>query len=95
MDDIMQSIFENKTMKKLLLILTAVFLVTTVIWLSQSSEKYRFDKIADNVYVIHGPLDEPNPENRGFMNNPGLIVGSIQILSGIICACDKNLRCSM
>ncbi len=75
MGDIMQSIFEKKTMKKLLLILTAIFLVTTVIWLSQSSEKYRFDKIADNVYVIHGPLDEPNPENRGFMNNPGLIVG--------------------
>ncbi len=37
---------------------------------------YKFDKVTDNVYVIHGPLDEPNPENRGFMNNPGLIVGA-------------------
>jgi hypothetical protein len=34
-----------------------------------------FEKIADNVYVMHGPLDEPNAKNRGFMNNPGLIVG--------------------
>jgi hypothetical protein len=25
--------------------------------------------------VIHGPLDEPNAKNRGFMNNPGLVVG--------------------
>ena len=51
-------------MKKLLLILTAIFLVIAIIWLSQNSEKYKFDKIADNVYVMHGPLDEPNPENR-------------------------------
>jgi hypothetical protein len=36
-----------------------------------------FEKIADNVYVMHGPLDEPNAKNRGFMNNPGLIVGKI------------------
>jgi hypothetical protein len=28
-----------------------------------------FEKIADNVYVMHGPLDEPNVKNRGFMNN--------------------------
>lgn len=35
---------------------------------------YPADKVADNVYVIHGPLDTPNPENQGFMNNPGIIV---------------------
>ncbi len=73
----MQFTFKEKIMKKLLLILTAIFLVIAIIWLSQNSEKYKFDKIADNVYVMHGPLDEPNPENRGFMNNPGLIVGNI------------------
>jgi glyoxylase-like metal-dependent hydrolase (beta-lactamase superfamily II) len=35
---------------------------------------YPADRIADKIYVIHGPLDMPNPENQGFMNNPGIIV---------------------
>jgi len=35
---------------------------------------YPVDKIADNVYVIHGPLTVPNPENQGFMNNPGIVI---------------------
>jgi len=33
------------------------------------------DQVADNVYVIHGPLGLPSPENQGFMNNPAFIVG--------------------
>ncbi|BAS68368.1 MBL fold metallo-hydrolase [Bathymodiolus septemdierum thioautotrophic gill symbiont] len=63
-------------MKKLILTLTLIFLAIAVVWLLNSTEGYKFEKIADNVYVIHGPLDEPNAENRGFMNNPGLIVGA-------------------
>lgn len=35
---------------------------------------YRADKIAENIYVIHGPITMPNPENQGFMNNPGIII---------------------
>ncbi len=35
---------------------------------------YPADKVADQVHVIHGPLDSPNPVNQGFMNNPGIIV---------------------
>jgi glyoxylase-like metal-dependent hydrolase (beta-lactamase superfamily II) len=35
---------------------------------------YPADKVADNVYVIHGPPDTPNPANPGFMNNPGIFV---------------------
>lgn len=34
------------------------------------------DEIAKDVYVIHGPLETPNPINQGFMNNPGFIVTS-------------------
>ena len=34
---------------------------------------YTFDKVADNIWVIHGPRELPNPKNKGFMNNPGLI----------------------
>ena len=35
---------------------------------------YPTDKVADNVWVIHGPLTVPNPDNQGFMNNPGIIL---------------------
>lgn len=36
---------------------------------------FQFEKVNDRVYVMHGPLEEPNVANQGFMNNPGLIVG--------------------
>lgn len=35
---------------------------------------YATQKIAEHTYVIHGPTEMPNPENQGFMNNPGFIV---------------------
>jgi len=34
---------------------------------------YSFDKVADNTWVMHGPRELPNPENKGFMNNPGIV----------------------
>ena len=33
-------------------------------------------KITDRVWVIHGPRELPNPENKGFMNNPAFVVTS-------------------
>jgi glyoxylase-like metal-dependent hydrolase (beta-lactamase superfamily II) len=36
---------------------------------------YKFENITKNFYVIHGPLNEPNELNEGFINNPALIVG--------------------
>lgn len=38
--------------------------------------KYVPQKVSERVYVIHGPTEMPTPENAGFMNNPGFIVGS-------------------
>ncbi|MFQ5642224.1 MAG: MBL fold metallo-hydrolase [Thiogranum sp.] len=35
---------------------------------------YPAEQVAENVYVIHGPLGMPNPENQGFMNNPGFVL---------------------
>ena len=35
---------------------------------------YTADQVADGVYVIHGPLEYPTPENQGFMNNPAFVV---------------------
>ena len=37
---------------------------------------YPADRLANNLYVIHGPLTVPNAENQGFMNNPGLVITS-------------------
>ncbi|MBT8120849.1 MAG: MBL fold metallo-hydrolase [Gammaproteobacteria bacterium] len=34
---------------------------------------YAFDKVTDNTWVMHGPRELPNPQNRGFMNNPGIV----------------------
>ena len=35
---------------------------------------YKPKKITDHIYVVHGPLEVPNPENKGFMNNPAFII---------------------
>ena len=41
---------------------------------------YTADKVAGGVYVIHGPLGMPNPENQGFMNNPGFVLTSAGVV---------------
>lgn len=35
---------------------------------------YEAEEVASGVFVIHGPLAYPNPENQGFMNNPAFLV---------------------
>jgi len=37
-------------------------------------KSYPLKKLANNTYVIHGPLEQPNSKNKGFMNNPGFVV---------------------
>jgi glyoxylase-like metal-dependent hydrolase (beta-lactamase superfamily II) len=37
---------------------------------------YPFEKVAENTWVIHGPLEMPNVGNQGFMNNPGIVLTS-------------------
>ena len=34
---------------------------------------YSFEKVTDNTWVMHGPRELPNPQNKGFMNNPGIV----------------------
>ena len=34
---------------------------------------YVFEQVADNTWVMHGPRELPNPENKGFMNNPAIV----------------------
>ena len=35
---------------------------------------YPADEVAPGLHVIHGPVDYPNPENQGFMNNPAFLI---------------------
>ena len=42
--------------------------------------KWAPDKVAEDTYVIHGPLGLPSPENQGFMNNPAFIVGDTGVV---------------
>jgi glyoxylase-like metal-dependent hydrolase (beta-lactamase superfamily II) len=37
---------------------------------------YPFEQVAENTWVIHGPLEMPNVGNQGFMNNPGIVLTS-------------------
>ena len=34
---------------------------------------YAFEQVTSNTWVMHGPREVPNPQNKGFMNNPGLV----------------------
>ena len=63
-------------MNKLFTMLLA-FALSLPVWANKAPAldvEYKADKIADDVYVIHGPLETPNPMNQGFMNNPGFLV---------------------
>jgi glyoxylase-like metal-dependent hydrolase (beta-lactamase superfamily II) len=63
-------------MKKLLLMLLALNLGAVYAAKAPAIKgEWKPEQVAENVYVIHGPLGMPNPENQGFMNNPAFLVG--------------------
>ena len=41
---------------------------------------YPFEQVAENAWVIHGPLEMPNVDNQGFMNNPGIVLTSAGVV---------------
>ncbi|MDH3639509.1 MAG: MBL fold metallo-hydrolase [Gammaproteobacteria bacterium] len=47
---------------------------------AQELPDYTADKVTDRVYVIHGPLELPNPNNQGFMNNPVIAIGDTGVV---------------
>ena len=66
----------------------------------QLVKHYPVTEVAKDVYVIHGPLEFPNVENQGFMNNPAFILteegvvvvdpgGSLQIGEMLLTAIKK------
>jgi glyoxylase-like metal-dependent hydrolase (beta-lactamase superfamily II) len=42
--------------------------------------EYTAEQVSPSTYVIHGPLESPNPQNQGFMNNPAFIIGDTGII---------------
>jgi len=59
-------------MKKIIFLITVVFSVLNA-WKLEGLGDFSFKKVNSNVYVMHGPIEEPNVKNRGFMNNPAFI----------------------
>jgi len=45
-------------------------------WTLKDVGTFKFEPLAKNVYVMHGPREEPNVKNIGFMNNPAFIISS-------------------
>ena len=45
-----------------------------VVHAGQEIPDYPVTRVSEHVYVIHGPTETPNPKNKGFMNNPGIVL---------------------
>jgi len=60
-------------MKKLFFILL-LFPFYLQAWDIPGVGKFQFERIAKDVYVMHGPLQDPSKNNLGFMNNPGFVL---------------------
>jgi glyoxylase-like metal-dependent hydrolase (beta-lactamase superfamily II) len=69
-------------MKKLTLLFLIAFSTTSYAWTIKSLGEFKFEPLGNSkqAYVMHGPMDEPNEQNFGFMNNPGIIIGA----SGVV-----------
>lgn len=64
-------------MKKIAILATVTLLVSAslnALTLGKLGD-FKFEKANKNVYIMHGPVMEPNEENEGFMNNPAIIEG--------------------
>lgn len=66
-------------MRKLLMLICCLPFYTHA-WVLPGVGDFSFQKVNQNVYIMHGPLEEPNKANMGFMNNPGLIVANNGII---------------
>jgi len=63
-------------MKKLTLLFTLTLSTLANAWMIDGLGEYKFEALDTQVQVMHGPLGEPNKQNHGFMNNPGMIIGA-------------------
>ena len=61
-------------MKKLAFLITTA-IITANAWQIKDVGDFSFKNVNANVSVMHGPVEEPNEKNLGFMNNPAVIEG--------------------
>jgi glyoxylase-like metal-dependent hydrolase (beta-lactamase superfamily II) len=81
-------------MKKIIFIILICLSLPTLAWDLGKVGNFKFEKVNQNVYVMHGPLGEPNKANQGFMNNPSIILsknGLILIDPGSTYQVGKNI----
>ena len=57
-----------------LLLIAILTSFSTAITAGSGLPDYKADKIAPHTWVIHGPVELPSPENKGFMNNPAFTI---------------------
>jgi glyoxylase-like metal-dependent hydrolase (beta-lactamase superfamily II) len=62
-------------MKYTYLLLSLTLSTLSNAWTIQGMGEFSPEKLNNNLFVIHGPSDEPSVKNQGFMNNPGIIIG--------------------
>jgi len=60
-------------MKKILSYFFILFSIPAYAWELGHLGQFSFQPFAEQLYIMHGPLAEPNKENQGFMNNPAFI----------------------
>ncbi len=41
-----------------------------------NGEEYKFENTTGDVFVMHGPKEDPNKANEGFMNNPAFVIAN-------------------
>ena len=63
---------------KSLLTISSILLIAISVTARGGGEipDYQAEQLTDHVWVIHGPTEFPNPQNRGFMNNPAFVITS-------------------
>ena len=67
----------NKLVKLFSSILIASFFTTSFLFAKEDKDvmdNYELKKIAEHTWAVFGSLDGPNPENKGFMNNPAFTI---------------------
>lgn len=67
-------------MKKIALLLAFVLSTLANAWTIQGVGVYKFEAIDKNVWVMHGPKTGPNKQNKGFINNPSMVIGDTGII---------------
>jgi len=72
-------------MKNLKIIMSCVFLISSLFTAPVMAMDFKFNKVTDNVYAFIGPMTDRTPENLGLNDNIGLVLthkGAVLIDSG-------------